>query len=108
MEIFFAFLNTFALFASENASEMTTGQRILLTLGIIVGAFIACVVIAGLVILVRAMIQAGINLKKQNASGELSDETSPKTAQNASDDNNLSDKCAENEQTQDKNDGNVD
>lgn len=108
MEKIFAFLNTFTLVAAENAPEMTTWQRILLILGVIVGACIAVVILSLLVILVRAMIQAGINLKKQGANKELSDETAAETAQTALDDNNLSDKCAENEQTQDKNDGNVD
>ncbi len=103
----FAFLNNIMLFASESTSEMSTGQRILLILGIIVGVCIAVVVLSLLVILIRAMIQAGINLRKQNANGQQ-DDTDFVNFQNASNDCNLRDTYTENKQTNDKNDGNVD
>ena len=65
MDMVFAFVNNIMLFAADSAPEMTTGQRILLIVGIILGVCVAVVILSLLVILIKAMIQAGINLKKQ-------------------------------------------
>ena len=67
MGTIFGLLNNIALFCADNGTELTTGQRILLILGIILAACAAVVIISLLVILIRAMIQAGINLKRQGA-----------------------------------------
>lgn len=84
----FGFLNNIALFCADNGTELTTGQRILLIIGIILGTCVAIVVISLLVILIRAMIQAGINLKRQSNEQTISAQNNEQDAQNTAEINN--------------------